>query len=107
MPWSRLSGPDGSRSIAIDDFFLEPGHTPQREHPLAQGELIVAIDLPAAPIAGRSIYLKFRDRQSYEFALVSIAAALDRARRDHHRRARSRSAGSRQNPGAPDKQNPA
>jgi xanthine dehydrogenase YagS FAD-binding subunit len=70
-------GPDGSRSIAIDDFFLEPGDTPQREHPLAHGELIVGIDLPAAPIASRSIYLKFRDRQSYEFALVSIAAALD------------------------------
>src|SRR3954463_2760488 len=68
---------DGARSIACDDFFLAPGETPQFEHPLAHGELIVAITLPPAPIARRSIYLKSRDRQSYEFALVSVAAALD------------------------------
>jgi xanthine dehydrogenase YagS FAD-binding subunit len=72
----RTAGPDGERSIAIDDFFLLPGTTPDVEHPLAHGELIVGIDVPAAPIARRSVYLKFRDRQSYEFALVSAAAAL-------------------------------
>jgi xanthine dehydrogenase YagS FAD-binding subunit len=70
-------GPDGPRAIAIDDFFLEPGDTPHREHPLAHGELIVAITVPSAPIARRSVYLKFRDRQSYEFALVSVAAAVE------------------------------
>jgi len=70
-------GPAGGRRIAIDDFFLEPGTTPDIEHPLAHGELIVAIDVPPAPIARRSIYLKFRDRQSYEFALVSVAVALE------------------------------
>jgi xanthine dehydrogenase YagS FAD-binding subunit len=69
-------GPGGAREIAIDDFFLEPGDTPELEHPLEQGELIVAIEVPGAPIARRSIYLKYRDRQSYEFALVSVAAAL-------------------------------
>ena len=69
--------PDGERSIPFDDFFLLPGETPDLEHPLEQGELIVAIEVPGAPIARRSIYLKFRDRQSYEFALVSVAAALD------------------------------
>jgi xanthine dehydrogenase YagS FAD-binding subunit len=69
--------PDGVRSLPIDDFFLLPGDTPQREHPLAHGELVVAIDVPGAPIAGRSVYLKFRDRQSYEFALVSVTAALE------------------------------
>ena len=68
---------DGERSIPFDDFFLLPGETPDLEHPLEQGELIVAIEVPGAPIARRSIYLKFRDRQSYEFALVSVAAALD------------------------------
>jgi xanthine dehydrogenase YagS FAD-binding subunit len=67
----------GERTIACDDFFLLPGDTPDREHPLRPGELIVGIDVPAAPIARRSVYLKFRDRQSYEFALVSVAAALD------------------------------
>jgi xanthine dehydrogenase YagS FAD-binding subunit len=69
-------GPDGERSIAIDDFFLLPGTTPNVEHPLAHGELIVGIDVPATPIARHSVYLKFRDRQSYEFALVSVAAAV-------------------------------
>jgi xanthine dehydrogenase YagS FAD-binding subunit len=69
-------GPGGPRQIAIDDFFLAPGDTPEREHPLAQGELIVAIAVPPAPIARGSVYLKLRDRQSYEFALVSVAAAL-------------------------------
>jgi xanthine dehydrogenase YagS FAD-binding subunit len=73
----HTAGPDGGRSIDIDDFFLLPGETPEVEHPLAHGELIVAIEVPPAPIARRSVYLKFRDRQSYEFALVSAAAALE------------------------------
>jgi xanthine dehydrogenase YagS FAD-binding subunit len=70
-------GPSGPREIAIDDFYLPPGDTPEREHPLEHGELIVAIELPPLEIARNSLYLKFRDRQSYEFALVSVAAALD------------------------------
>jgi xanthine dehydrogenase YagS FAD-binding subunit len=70
-------GPQGARQIPIDDFFLLPGDTPQLERPLVQGELIVAVELPGADIARGSTYLKFRDRQSYEFALVSIAVALD------------------------------
>lgn len=69
-------GPRGERAIAIDDFFLLPGDTPEREHPLQHGELITAIEVPAAPIARQSVYLKFRDRESYEFALVSVAAAV-------------------------------
>lgn len=70
-------GPDGARSIPIDDFYLLPGDTPELEHPLQHGELIVAIEVPAAPVAAHSLYLKFRDRQSYEFALVSVFAALE------------------------------
>jgi xanthine dehydrogenase YagS FAD-binding subunit len=70
-------GPSGSRTIAIDDFYLVPGDTPDVEHPLEHGELIVAIELPPLELARNSHYLKFRDRQSYEFALVSVAAALD------------------------------
>jgi xanthine dehydrogenase YagS FAD-binding subunit len=70
-------GPAGERAIALDDLFLLPGDTPHLEHPLDHGELIVRIDVPAARVARRSIYLKVRDRQSYEFALVSVAAALD------------------------------
>lgn len=72
----HVIGPGGSRSIAVDDFFLPPGDRPQREHPLGRGELIVAVDLPGDVIAARSTYVKIRDRQSYEFALVSVAAAL-------------------------------
>ena len=68
---------DGSRTIPIDEFYLLPGETPQIEHPLAHGELITAIDLPPSPLAAASLYLKFRDRQSYEFALVSVCAALE------------------------------
>jgi xanthine dehydrogenase YagS FAD-binding subunit len=69
-------GPAGERAIAVDDFFLLPGDTPEIEHPLDHGELIVAIEVPATPVARRSVYLKFRDRESYEFALVSVAAAV-------------------------------
>ena len=72
----RTVGPDGERSIPFDDFFLLPGSTPDVEHPLAQGELITAIDVRAVPVARRSVYVKFRDRESYEFALVSVAAAI-------------------------------
>jgi xanthine dehydrogenase YagS FAD-binding subunit len=69
-------GPDGERAIPVDEFFLLPGDTPEREHPLEHGELITAIEVPATPVARRSVYLKFRDRESYEFALVSVAAAV-------------------------------
>jgi xanthine dehydrogenase YagS FAD-binding subunit len=69
-------GPAGERSVPIDDFFLLPGDRPEVEHPLAHGELMVGIDVPGTPLARRSVYLKVRDRQSYEFALVSVAAAI-------------------------------
>jgi xanthine dehydrogenase YagS FAD-binding subunit len=72
----HTSGPGGERALGIDDFFLLPGDTPQREHPLEHGELITTIEVPGAPVARRSVYLKFRDRQSYEFALASVAAAV-------------------------------
>jgi xanthine dehydrogenase YagS FAD-binding subunit len=72
----RTRGPGGERAIGVDDFFLLPGDTPEREHPLEHGELITAIEVPATPVAGHSVYLKFRDRESYEFALASVAAAV-------------------------------
>ena len=68
--------PGSERAIPVDEFFLLPGDSPEHEHPLEHGELIVAIEVPATPAARRSIYLKFRDRESYEFALVSVAAAV-------------------------------
>jgi xanthine dehydrogenase YagS FAD-binding subunit len=65
------------KTVPAGDFFLLPGDTPQLEHPLAQGELITAIEVPGLPLARDSVYLKFRDRQSYEFALVSVCAAIE------------------------------
>jgi xanthine dehydrogenase YagS FAD-binding subunit len=73
----QVQGPRGTRQIPIADFHRLPGDTPQIDTNLQQGELITAIDLPASPFAARSHYLKLRDRASYAFALVSVAAALD------------------------------
>jgi xanthine dehydrogenase YagS FAD-binding subunit len=72
----HTDGPSGHRAIAIDDFFPLPGDTPHIEHPLQHGELVVSIEVPATPVARRSLYLKVRDRESYEFALASVAVAL-------------------------------
>ena len=72
----RVEGPLGDRAIPIDDFFLLPGDTPHLEHPIHHGELIVAVEVPPAPVARRSLYMKIRDRESYEFALASVAVAM-------------------------------
>jgi len=73
----RLRGPQGERTIAIADFHRLPGDTPQIDANIESGELITAVDLPPSPFAAHSFYLKVRDRASYAFALVSVAAALD------------------------------
>ncbi len=73
----QVSGPRGNRGIPIDDFHRLPGNQPQAETTLAPGELITAVDLPPPAFARHSHYLKVRDRTSYAFALVSVAAALD------------------------------
>ncbi|MGG2396938.1 FAD binding domain-containing protein [Pseudomonas sp. SH1-B] len=68
--------PDGStRHIAIADFHRLPGDTPEIEHALSPGELITAVTLPK-PIGGTHLYHKVRDRASYAFALVSVAAVI-------------------------------
>ena len=87
-------GPDGERSIPIDDFFLLPGDTPEVEHPLAHGELIVGIEVPAAPIA-RAVGLPEVPRP----AVVRVRARVGRGRgrggrrRRHGRPARARRGG--------------
>jgi len=68
-------GLQAERRISIHDFYLLPGETPERENLLQPGELIVAIEVP--DFAYKSHYLKVRDRAAYEFALVSVAVALD------------------------------
>jgi xanthine dehydrogenase YagS FAD-binding subunit len=73
----RVQDRSGERRIPIADFHRLPGSTPEIDTNLKPDELILSIDLPASPYASRSHYLKVRDRMSYEFALVSVAAALD------------------------------
>jgi xanthine dehydrogenase YagS FAD-binding subunit len=70
-------GPDGERSIPLVELHRLPGDEPQRDTVLAHGELITAVDLPPLAFARRSRYYKVRDRASYAFALVSVAAAVD------------------------------
>ncbi len=72
-----VRGPAGERRIASGEFHRLPGTTPERDTNLARGELIVAVELPPSPFADHACYLKVRDRASYAFALVSVAAALE------------------------------
>jgi xanthine dehydrogenase YagS FAD-binding subunit len=67
----------GERQIPVDDFFLLPGTTPDREHAIEPGEMITAIEIPGSAAARRSTYLKIRDRQSYEFAAASAAVGIE------------------------------
>ena len=76
-----VRGPGGKRSIPFTEFHLLPGHTPERDNVLERGDLIVAIEVPQRNEGRASHYLKLRDRQSYEFALVSAAAAITADRR--------------------------
>lgn len=74
----KVRGMNGQeRSIPIHDFHRLPGDTPEKDNNLSHGELIVAIELPKNNFANKSYYLKVRDRASYAFALVSVAAALE------------------------------
>jgi xanthine dehydrogenase YagS FAD-binding subunit len=72
-----LSGPQGERKVALVDFYLLPGNHPEKENLLKPGEIIVQVELPHSPFAKHSHYLKVRDRESFSFALVSAACALE------------------------------
>ncbi|EHM03209.1 FAD binding domain in molybdopterin dehydrogenase [Acetobacteraceae bacterium AT-5844] len=69
----------GTRWMRAVDFFLTPGDRPDREFALDPGEMVTALCIPASEAARRSTYLKLRDRASYEFASLSVAAGLERA----------------------------
>lgn len=73
----RVAGPRGEREIAIGDFHRLPGNTPQRDNNLEPDEIITAVELPARGFAANHTYLKIRDRLSYAFALVSVAAGIE------------------------------
>ena len=73
----ELQGPKGKRTIPVREFHRLVGEDPTRDTNLHPDELILGVTLPAAKFAGHSWYLKARDRQSYAFALVSVAAGLE------------------------------
>jgi len=73
----RVRGPQGERSFPVEELFRLPEATPHLEHTLEPGELIIDLRVPGGAYARHGRYLKVRDRASYEFAVVSIAAALD------------------------------
>lgn len=73
----QVTGPDGQRSIPLADFHRLPGDEPQRDNTLEDNELITSIDLPPTGYAAHHSYLKLRDRNSYAFALVSVATGFE------------------------------
>ncbi|MGH1587777.1 FAD binding domain-containing protein [Methylobacterium phyllosphaerae] len=73
----QVSGPQGDRSIPFSEFHRLPGDAPEQDTTLSPGEIIVAVDLPESRYPQHYTYLKLRDRLSYAFALVSVAAALE------------------------------
>jgi xanthine dehydrogenase YagS FAD-binding subunit len=73
----HVIGPNGARAIPAGQFHRLPGDRPDFDTVLQRGELITAVDLPLSPFADHASYLKVRDRASYAFALVSVAAALE------------------------------
>jgi len=72
----HIQGPKGSRTVAFGDFHLLPGNTPHRETVLEAGDLITHVTLPPPVTGSKQVYLKLRDRASYEFALASAAVVL-------------------------------
>ena len=72
----HVQGPNGARRLPLTELYVVPGDRPDREHVLAHGELITALDVPLLSPSARSMYVKVRDRTSYEFALVSVGAAV-------------------------------
>ena len=73
----EISGPDSKRRmVAVRDFHRCPGDTPEQDNILDPGELVIAVHLPA-PVSGKQLYRKVRERSSYAFALCSVAAIVD------------------------------
>jgi len=73
----HVTGPNGSRTVPLVELHRLPDGRPQLDTVLAHGELVTAVEVPPLPFARRSRYVKVRERASFAFALVSVAAALD------------------------------
>ncbi|MGU3360420.1 FAD binding domain-containing protein [Methylobacterium sp. M6A4_1b] len=74
----RVAGPGGERTIPFAEFHRLPGDTPERDTTLAADEIVLSVDLPDEDFGAHHTYLKLRDRLSYAFALVSVAAVIER-----------------------------
>ncbi len=96
----HVAGPAGARAIAFADFHRLPGDTPQRDTNLQPNEIVTAVELPARGFAANYTYLKIRDRLSYAFALVSVAAGAGARRQTRSKRPVWRSAALRTSRGA-------
>ncbi len=74
-----VAGAAGERRFSLDAFYRLPADEPARETILERGDVVVAVEIDTSPLHRRSLYLKLRDRASYAFALVSVAACIERA----------------------------
>lgn len=73
----RLRGPNGMREVAVKDFYLLPEDHPDRETVIEPGELIISVEIPPSKFSANSHYIKIRDRSSFTFAIVAVAACLE------------------------------
>jgi xanthine dehydrogenase YagS FAD-binding subunit len=74
---ATIAGADGKRSVPLGEFFVLPSQDVRRENVLKEGEIVAEIQVPASPFATRSTYLKFKERDSLDFAMSAVAAAVE------------------------------
>jgi xanthine dehydrogenase YagS FAD-binding subunit len=74
-----IAGPDGRKTVPLEEFFVKPSQDIRRETILKDGEIVTEVIVPASPLAAKSTYLKFKERDSLDFALAAVAAAIDLA----------------------------
>src|SRR3954468_3766857 len=85
---ATVAGPDGTRTVPLADFFVLPSMDVRRENVLKDGEIVTQVQVPASPLAAKSTYLKFKERDSLDFAVSAVAAAVELGDDKKVRRAR-------------------
>jgi xanthine dehydrogenase YagS FAD-binding subunit len=74
-----IIGPDGTRTIPLQEFFVKPSQDVRKENVLKDGEIVTEVQVPASPLTARSTYVKFKERESLDFAIAAVAAAVELA----------------------------
>jgi xanthine dehydrogenase YagS FAD-binding subunit len=74
-----IAGPEATRTIPLQEFFIRPSQDVRRENVLKDGEIVTEIQVPASPLGAKSTYLKFKERESLDFAIAAVAAAVELA----------------------------